>query len=85
MNEINQHNLGLRSSHGNRSMLSPQALTVLNHLEAAGSITNVDAHVVLKVRSVSRRITELTDAGYVINKEWKRDTTGQRYVKYHLV
>lgn len=78
-------NLFPARSHGKLTMLSPQARDVLKHLERAGSITNVDAHIVLKVRSVSRRITELVDAGYVINKEHRRDSTGQRYVKYHLV
>lgn len=66
------------------TMLSPQAQTVYVHLEKAGSITNVEAHSVLRVRSVSRRITELRDAGFSITKEQKKDSTGQRYVRYVL-
>ena len=62
--------------------MTPQAKIVLNHMQAAGSISNVEAHAVLKVRSVSRRITEIANAGYVIRKERKVDTTGQRYVRY---
>jgi uncharacterized protein YehS (DUF1456 family) len=65
--------------------MSPQAHIVLNHLREAGSITNVEANAVLRVRSVSRRITELRVAGIRIRKEMKYDTTGQRYVRYYLV
>lgn len=64
--------------------MTPQACTVLNHLRTAGSITNVEAHAVLRVRSVSRRITELIAIGIPIRKEMKRDSTGQRYVRYYL-
>ena len=64
--------------------MSPQAHIVLNHLTKAGSITNVEANAVLRVRSVSRRITELRDAGFRIHKVFKKDTTGQRYVRYYL-
>lgn len=62
--------------------LSPQAITILRHLQSAGSITNVEAHAVHRVRSLSRRITELRDAGVPINKERRRDVTGQIYVRY---
>lgn len=64
--------------------LYPQTEQVLRHLKIAGSITNVEAHMVLKVRSVSRRITELRDAGYRISKYWHADTTGQKYIRYSL-
>ena len=65
--------------------LSPQATRVLRHLEKVGHITNVEAHMVLKARSVSRRITELRRAGFPIQREFKRDSQGQRYARYHLV
>lgn len=71
-------------SHATLSMLSPQANKVLEHLELTGSITNCEAHTVLRCRSVSRRITELQDAGFYINKEFKKDTQGQKYVRYTL-
>lgn len=70
---------------GLRTALSPQALKVLEHMEVTGEITNVEAHMVLKCRSVSRRITELQDAGFWIDKEWKRDSQGQKYLRYKLV
>lgn len=64
--------------------LTPQARTVLSHLQRAGSITNVEANAVHCVRSVSRRITELRGHGLDIRKEHRRDTRGQRYVRYVL-
>jgi hypothetical protein len=67
--------------------LTPNALKVLEHLENSkgNTVTNVEAIVVLKVMSVSRRITELQDAGFDIEKTHKRDTAGTRYVQYKLV
>lgn len=75
-----------------KGRLSPQASRVYDHLLRAGSITNVEANAVHRVRSVSRRITEIGDAfdaaavsNFDIRKEFRRDATGQRYVRYHLV
>ena len=41
--------------------MPPQTHQVLRHLITAGSITNVEAHAVLKCRSVSKRISELVN------------------------
>jgi predicted transcriptional regulator len=67
--------------------LTPNAVKVLEHLKNSrgNTVTNVEAIVVLKVMSVSRRITELQDAGFDIEKTHKRDTSGTRYVQYKLV
>jgi len=67
-----------------RVNLEPQAKAVLDHLMLHGSVTNMEANVVLKVRSVSRRITDISRAGYTIAKKVCHDTTGQRYVRYIL-
>jgi hypothetical protein len=64
--------------------MTPQAHTVLKHLEQVGSITPIEAHTVLKVRSVSARITEIVRAGYTIAKSIKKDSTGQRYIRYSI-
>lgn len=64
--------------------LSPQAKKVLAHLQSVGSITNVEANAVHRVRSLSRRITEIRDAGVKIAKTRRRDVTGQVYVRYSL-
>lgn len=64
--------------------LAPQTKAVLDVLLTRGTITGVEASAILKVRSLSRRICDLIDAGYHITKEMKRDQTGQRYVRYSL-
>lgn len=68
--------------------LTPQAQKVLDHLNSVGSISNVEANAVHRVRSLSRRITEIGDAlygtGFRVRKEFKRDVTDQRYVRYSL-
>ena len=65
--------------------MKPQTKMVLDFLQKKGSITNVEANAVIRVRSVSSRISELKRLGYVINKERKTDITGQHYVRYWLV
>jgi hypothetical protein len=66
------------------SKLSPQAVTALRHLINVGSITNVEANAVHRIRSLSRRITEIADAGVDIDKDYRKDVTGQRYVRYSI-
>jgi hypothetical protein len=68
-----------------RTTLKPQAQTVLDHLVAHGSITNVEANAVHKVRSVSSRISEIQKASYVVGKKTHADATGQKYVRYTLI
>lgn len=70
--------------------LSPQAKTVFNHMKSTGSISGLEAYNIHRVRSLTRRMTEIRDAlgsvgGYGIRTERKKDVTGQRYVRYHLV
>ena len=66
--------------------MPPQTHQVLRHLITAGSITNVEAHVVLKCRSVSKRISELVNTyGIDVAKLHRRDSTGQRFVRYALI
>ena len=66
--------------------MPPQTHQVLRHLITAGSITNVEAHAVLKCRSVSKRISELVNTyGIYIAKLHRRDSTGQRFVRYVLI
>ena len=66
--------------------MHPQTHQVLCHLITAGSITNVEAHAVLKCRSVSKRISELVNTyGIDVSKLHRRDSTGQRFVRYVLI
>ena len=64
--------------------LSPQAKIVAAHLKSEGSISAVEANAVHRIRSVSRRITELIDFGFEIIKEYRKDVNGQLYVRYVL-
>lgn len=57
---------------------------LLNHLQIRGSITQVEAQAIYKMRSLTRRIADLREQGYNIKSETKTDPTGQRYVRYWL-
>lgn len=65
--------------------LSKQNEAILAHMRAEGSITNLEAHIVHKIRSLSSRVSELRAAGYVIAKERHEDVTGQWYIRYVLL
>ena len=62
-----------------------QEEVILGHLRKVGNISGLEAHNLYKVRSLTRRITSLRRMGVPIQPEHKRDATGQRYVRYHLV
>lgn len=62
--------------------MHPQTMKVLRHLRDNGSITPMEAHIVHNVRSLSSRMSEIAKAGYPVLKEFHKDATGQRYVKY---
>ena len=57
---------------------------VLNHLVDVGSITFVEANDLYRIRSLTRRIADLREAGFQIISEWKKDNLGQRYTRYSL-
>lgn len=61
-----------------------QAYQILNHLQTVGTITGAEAYLMFKSRSTTKRISELRKAGYSITSEWRRDSTGQRYVRYWM-
>lgn len=63
--------------------LTPQARTVLTHLSNAGTITQREALLDHSVQSLTRRITEINDAGFKVDAVWKKHpVTGQRYTRY---
>lgn len=64
--------------------LNPQAQKVLHLLKAKGSTTALEAGGVYRVRSLSRRILDLKEAGYTVVTKLSVDTTGQRYARYYL-
>jgi hypothetical protein len=66
--------------------ITPQARTVLQHMSNAGTITQREALIDHSVQSLTRRITELRDAGFKIEGRWKQHPiTGQRYTRYSFV
>lgn len=65
--------------------LPKQERTVLRHLLLKGTITAGEAQMVYRIRSLSRRMTSLIDAGCRVLKSEHRDLTGQRYRRYSLM
>lgn len=60
-----------------------QVQLLARHLEKAGSITNVEAQAMYKIRALPRRIKDLEErTGLKVKRVWKTDLTGQRYVRY---
>lgn len=57
---------------------------LLNHFKYRASITNVEAGAVYRIRSLHRRILDLEALGYAFRREWKKDPTGQRYLRYYF-
>lgn len=62
-----------------------QTDVILNHLKIHKSITPMEAHIMFRVRSLSRRINDLEAKGHLFIREWKKDTTGQRYTRYYYL
>ncbi len=59
-----------------------QETLVINHLQSTGSISGVEAETLFKIRHLPKRISNLKTRGWVIVSEHKKDSTGQRYVRY---
>lgn len=76
------------SINGRVVTLAPQTATILRHLVAVGELSGVEAIAMYKARSLTKRISEINEAGsrifYTVESEWKRDKTGQRYKRYHM-
>ena len=64
--------------------MTPQVRTVLRHLVTEGSITPMIAGGIYKVRALPRRIADLKEMGVTVEREIRKDATGQRYAYYTL-
>ena len=64
--------------------LKPQTQLVLDHLTNYGHITPIEAGAVYKIRCLPKRISELKEAGVLIQTQLRSDATGQRYAHYSL-
>lgn len=60
-----------------------QNVMLLNHFKIKGNITAIEAAAMYRVRSLTRRITDLKQRGHSIRSEVRTDATGQRYTRYH--
>lgn len=69
--------------------MTPQVQTIYTHLQQHGSISQAEAGLVYKIRSLPRRISDLKLAiepkGFTVISTLKKDPTGQRYARYTLV
>lgn len=57
---------------------------ILSHLKSVGNISGLEAADLYRVRDLPKRISELRAAGAKIIGQWRRDTLGQRYMRYSL-
>lgn len=65
--------------------LTPQARTVLRHLEKAGRITSREALLDHSVQSLTARIAELRRLGFMVSRKFRQHpVSGQRYAVYRL-
>lgn len=64
---------------------TPQTALLLSHFRTKPSISPIEAAAMFRIRSLSRRINDLEAKGHVFSREQSKDTTGQRYVRYHYL
>lgn len=57
---------------------------ILKHLKAVGSISGLEASDIYRVRDLPKRVSVLKQEGHGIDGEWRRDISGQRYIRYSL-
>ena len=65
-------------------MNAPQHALLFDHLVSVGSISPYEAHDLYMVNSFHRRMADLRNMGVKLRKEWKRDHTGRKYVRYYF-
>ena len=57
---------------------------LIHHFNTTDTISGVEAASIYKIRSLPRRIMDLKVMGYEFTSEWRKDPTGQRYIRYTL-
>lgn len=62
--------------------LTPQAKTVLRHLNAGKAISPMNALMVYGISRLASCIHEIRKAGYVVTMIQKRDEQGHKYARY---
>lgn len=69
----------------NPNLVNSKSMSKLieDHLRSGRSITNVEAQAMWRCRALPKRINELKQRGMNIQREWRKDSTGQSYVRYY--
>jgi hypothetical protein len=73
-----------KPSIANDLRLTPQAKTVLRHLNKRGTVSPMEALVTYGISRLAACIYELRKAGYVVDTQIKQDEQGHRYSNYTL-
>ena len=69
----------------NRYNDGTQLHRVCDHLLKRGSISQVEAEAVYKIRRLASRIFDLRCDGYSVGTLMKKDAMGQKYARYFLI
>ncbi len=62
-----------------------QLTMLMKHFDSTNTISNMEAQTIYRIRALPRRISDLEERGWVFEREWRKDPTGQRYRRYFLV
>lgn len=62
--------------------LTPQAVTLVHHMVAHGSVTQREALMDMSIQSLTKRISELRRYFKIVTDRRIHKTSGQRYVRY---
>lgn len=77
-----KHQMSKTQTNTKPKKLTPQVASLLNYLRTKKTITAVEARAVFQIEALPRRIADLKDAGYDIEKKMKKDAKGKRYARY---
>jgi hypothetical protein len=72
-----------RCSVSNSNMGQLDMLT--HHFATTDSISGIEAAAIYKIRALPRRISDLEERGWIFNRVWKKDSSGQRYKRYTVM
>jgi|TARA_R100000951_G_scaffold111369_1_gene110320 hypothetical protein len=61
-----------------------QVQQIYRHLETGKSISGYEARDLYRIASLPRRINDLEEQGFKIERSRRTDPTGRRYVRYSL-
>lgn len=85
-NPVSINTFNIRRASHILGTLSPtnQCKAVLNHIIMKGSLSQLEADELYRVKRLTSRITELKQLGVAIIAEMRVDNTGKRYARYFI-